>query len=95
MTCPNCGGPTTHVSKPQVLARSTQFRKGALTAETRYGLLCDDCLAEDARMMAGLRAGTSLLELMSPGARREREKARERLRGGNYVLHVNGLGWDI
>jgi hypothetical protein len=75
--CPECGGETRNVSKPQVLARGTQFAGEALKSEARYGLLCDDCLAEDARMMAGLRAGTSLLELMPPGARREKELARE------------------
>ena len=77
MTCPNCGGPTTHVSRPQVLARGTQFPGGALTTEARYGLLCDGCMDDDAQFTAGLRAGTPLFEMMTPGTRRERERARE------------------
>jgi hypothetical protein len=81
MTCPNCGGPTTHVSRPQVLARGTQFPGGALTTEARYGLLCDGCMDDDAQFTAGLRSGTPLFEMMTPGLSRDREGARE-------------LGWD-
>ena len=75
--CPECGGITRNVSRPQVLARGTQFAGGEMTTEARYGLLCGGCLDDDAQFTAGLRAGTPLFEMMTPGTRRERNKARE------------------